>query len=221
MFTGIIEETGKIKSLIRKKDRQTLTVYCKDMSLQLKIGDSVAINGVCLTVTNRVMNEFEVEAVAETMSRTTVGHFKVGDIVNLERALKVDGRLDGHIVSGHVDSKSTILDIRRSAEGLLFEILTPALFSRYIIEKGSVSVDGISLTIAKLNPASFVTAVIPHTFESTALKHKKQGDLVNLEFDILGKYVERMLHHKQLGQWDAVSREKIDWNFLKETGFLN
>lgn len=221
MFTGIIEATGKIKSLIRKKDRQTLTIYCKSLALQLKIGDSVAVNGICLTVTNRVLNDFEVDSVSETLSKTTIGNLKVGDLVNLERALKVEARLDGHVVTGHIDSKSTILDIRQNEGGILFEIVTPSLFSKYLVDKGSVAIDGISLTIARIHKSSFVVAIIPHTFEYTILKYKKAGDLVNIEFDVIGKYVENMLQNKKIGEWETISHEKIDWNFLKETGFLN
>ncbi|MFC1767779.1 riboflavin synthase [Candidatus Margulisiibacteriota bacterium] len=220
MFTGIIEDTGKIKKLVRKKDRQMVVVYSKELSLELKIGDSVAVNGVCLTVTNRVMRDFEAEVVPETMSKTTLGSLKVGDLVNLERAMKMEGRFDGHVVTGHIDCRSTILEINSDSKGLIFEIVIPASFSKYIIDKGSISVDGVSLTIAKVKKGSFGVAVIPHTFNRTNLRHKKAGDLVNLEFDVLGKYVEKMLGSKA-ENLSAVSGKGIDWDFLKKAGLVN
>jgi len=221
MFTGIIESAGKINKLIRKKDRSTFTVYSKDLALGLCIGDSVSVNGVCLTVTNRVMNEFEVEAVPETLSKTTLGDLRIGDTVNLERALRTDGRFNGHIVTGHVDSRAAIIDIQTGAVGLLFEIVTPPNFSKLVVDKGSISIDGISLTIAKVKTTSFIVAVIPYTFENTNFKHKRVGDIVNIEFDILGKYVERILSERYPGEWASVSDKKIDLEFLKKAGLIS
>ena len=221
MFTGIIEETGKIRSVVRKKDRQELSVYSKTIPNEVKVGDSVSVNGVCLTVTGRVLNDLKVDVVPESLSKSTISGLKVGDLVNLERAMKAEGRFDGHIVSGHVDSRSTVIDIQKNDRGTLLEIVIPGVFSKYIIDKGSIAIDGVSLTIAKTKRTSFVVAVIPHTYEHTNLKYKKAGDLVNLEFDALGKYVEKMLESRLAGELQGASNRTIDLDFLRRTGFLN
>lgn len=215
MFTGLIEETGYVKSIVKNTNGATLVITCKLILGDIKIGDSICVNGVCETVTNIFSDGFEVRISDETLSITTLGNLKNGDILNLERALALNSRLGGHIVSGHVDCIGKLTSIEKLSDfyNLTFEI--PENKSKYIVYKGSVTINGISLTIADITDNIFKVAIIPHTYQNTTLKNLKIGDIVNIETDILGKYVEKMLSAKDNKKEDTIS---ID--FLKENGFV-
>jgi riboflavin synthase len=191
LFTGLIEEVGKAKEIKRSSKGARLKVECHKVLEGTKIGDSVAVNGDCLTVVEIGNNYLSFDVSYETLTRTTLGLLKTGETVNLERALKLGDRLGGHLLLGHVDTTTKVLSIKREGEGFRFFFKLPGRFSHLIVEKGSIGIDGISLTVAELSKEHFTTAIIPLTYENTNLKHKKPGNTVNLEFDIIGKYLER------------------------------
>ncbi|MEO2065108.1 MAG: riboflavin synthase [Desulfurobacteriaceae bacterium] len=199
MFTGIVEEIGKVKGIKKGSKSSKLTIKCRAVLEGTRIGDSIAVNGVCLTVVEigRELLTFDVSY--ETLKRTTLSLLKPGESVNLERALRLGDRLGGHILQGHVDTTTKVTSIKREGEGYRFSFKLPKEYSHLVVEKGSIGIDGISLTVAELLPDSFSVAVIPHTFENTNLKFKRSGNLVNLEFDIIGKYVEKMVKSAQKG----------------------
>ena len=185
MFTGIIEELGKVSALIKGDKSLKLKVECSKVTDGLLLGDSIAVNGVCLTAVSFGSSFFEADISYETIAKTSLNNIRSGSVVNLERALTLSSRLGGHIVQGHVDGT-----------GRLF-ISYPDYLDKYIISKCSIAVDGISLTAADVNSNSFEVAVIPHTFENTNLKYKKNGDIVNLESDIIARYVEKMVYDEE------------------------
>lgn len=193
MFTGIVEETGSVYSMAMGAQSAILTIEAKTVLEGTKIGDSIAVNGVCLTVTAMQGGRFSADVMAETLRRSSLGALHRGSKVNLERAMAADGRFGGHIVAGHIDGTGTILSMKREDNAVWVEIGTSDNILRYIIEKGSIAIDGISLTVAELTTKSFSVSVIPHTGQETTLLHKKTGDVVNLENDLVGKYVERLL----------------------------
>jgi riboflavin synthase len=193
VFTGLVEEVGKVKELRKFSKGTRLKVGCRKVLEDAKVGDSVAVNGVCLTVVEVERESLSFDVSYETLRRSSLSLLKAGEAVNLERALKIGDRLGGHILQGHVDAITKITGIKREGEGYRFTFKIPKGFEHLLVEKGSVGVDGISLTVAELFKEEFSVAVIPHTYENTNLKFKRAGDLVNLEFDVLGKYVERML----------------------------
>lgn len=193
MFTGIVEEVGRVKLIIPKGKAKVFAISSKKLLGDVKIGDSVAVNGVCLTVFEKLNDHFKVEAVEETIKKTNLGSLKTGDRVNLELSLKLGERLGGHIVLGHVDTTGLIENIIKLQNSWVFEIKFPSEFEKYVIPKGAISVDGISLTIADVNDDKFKVSIIPFTWENTNLRFKKTGDRVNLEFDFFGKYVENFL----------------------------
>lgn len=215
MFTGIIEELGLVKSLIKKSSGADITIQCNKVLENTKIGDSIAINGCCQTVVEIFGDTFKANVSEETLSVTNFSTLKTGDVVNLERALTPQTRMGGHIVQGHVDCAGKFIKKEQLNEfyNLYFEV--PENQSRYIVKKGSIAVNGISLTVAGVDQNIFHAAVIPHTFENTNLKFLKTYDNVNIETDILGKYVEKLLSVS-----DNNSESKIDENFLKENGFM-
>ncbi len=215
MFTGIIEELGLVKSLIKKSSGADITIQCNKVLENTKIGDSIAINGCCQTVVEINEDTFKANVSEETLSVTNFSTLKPGDVVNLERALTPQTRMGGHIVQGHVDCAGKFIKKEQLNEfyNLYFEV--PENQSRYIAKKGSIAVNGISLTVAGIDQKVFHAAVIPHTFENTNLKFLKTYDNVNIETDILGKYVEKLLSVS-----DNNSESKIDENFLKENGFM-
>ena len=194
IFTGIVEETGKIESVANGNKSAIITIIADKVLKGTKIGDSIAVNGVCLTVTSISGNKFTADVMAETIRRSSLGTLKHGSKVNLERAMAADGRFGGHIVSGHIDGTGVIRSLEREDNAVWVEIETPDKLLKYIVEKGSIAIDGISLTVAKLTDDSFSVSVIPHTGEETTLLAKKPGDIVNLENDIVGKYVERLMN---------------------------
>ena len=193
MFTGLIEELGSVRGRVRRGAFQQLEIEAECVLDGLQVGDSVNIDGVCQTAVAIGESGFAVETVAETLSRTTLGTLGIGQVVNLERALRADQRLGGHLVLGHVDGIARIRQrIERDGEHR-FEIEPPPALARYIATKGSVALDGISLTVAEVSGDAFTVAVIPHTFDNTKLSHRRVGDSVNLEVDVIARYVERLL----------------------------
>lgn len=193
MFTGIIEELGTIDAVSGNTDLRRFRIRAPRTSAELAIGSSVAVEGVCLTVVELDDGGFTVEAVPETLARTTLGMRDRGDRVNLERPLAASGRFDGHIVQGHVDGVGEVMAVFADGDNRRLRIRPPAGLLRYVVEKGSVTVDGVSLTVAALTAEDFEVALIPHTLAVTTLGDRVAGDGVNLEVDILAKYVERLL----------------------------
>jgi len=194
MFTGIIEEIGTVKKVIPESKGRKLIIKAGRILEDCKPEDSVAVNGVCLTVTDMLQGAFVVNAVSETLNRTTLSKIKTGTPVNLERALTLNKRLGGHIVQGHVDLVGRILSIKRDGEARVVEVSIPDLSKeKYIVEKGSVTINGVSLTVAESGRSGFKMAVIPYTWDNTVFHILKQGDEVNIEFDIIAKYVEKIV----------------------------
>ena len=223
MFTGIIEETGKVEAVAKGSNSAVITIAAVKVLEDTKIGDSIAVNGVCLTVTSISGRKFSADVMAETLRRSSLGSLKHGSMVNLERAMAANGRFGGHIVSGHIDGVGVISSFEKEDNAVWVEIETPAKILRYIVEKGSITIDGISLTVAKLTDSSFAVSVIPHTGEERTLLNRNPGDIVNLENDIVGKYVERLMNFKTDDR-DNKSEERnnsdsITMNFLNENGF--
>ena len=193
MFTGLIEEVGSVIAVSADKGGAQLRIAASRMAEKIRRGDSLAVNGCCLTVSSQSGNQLIFDLLDETFDRTNLKALRRESPVNLERALAADGRLGGHFVQGHIDCTSRILDFEESARDHRLEIDLPAGFAHYIVNKGSIAVDGMSLTVAEVLPKSFVVWIIPHTKRHTNLDRAEVGDFVNLEFDILAKYVERML----------------------------
>ncbi|PKB73844.1 MAG: riboflavin synthase [SAR202 cluster bacterium Io17-Chloro-G8] len=189
MFTGIVEEVG----VVAKISDNGMTVLATKVTEDLKLGDSIAVNGTCLTAVSFDRTEFSVDLSPETVRRTSLGRLSVGGPVNLERALLASDRMGGHIVQGHVDGTGRIMSTKRNGDSTIFRIRVPKRLNRYIVEKGFVAVDGISLTVVKIGASSFTLAVIPYTLKNTNLGALSVGDRVNLEADILAKYVESLL----------------------------
>lgn len=197
MFTGIIETMGTIRQVLDRPGGagRTLSIVAPPVIDGLKIGDSIAVNGTCLTVTSIGPDQFDAEAVPETLRLTNIGDLSTGHFVNLERPMRADGRFDGHIVQGHIDGIGEVESVVPEGEGKRLRVRFPEALDRYIVHKGSVTVDGISLTVADIDSGWFDVAVIPHTIEVTVLGQRQAGDKVNLEVDVIAKYVERMLEH--------------------------
>lgn len=193
MFTGIVEEVGKIKKIERNTVSAKLSIEADKVLQEVKEGDSIAVNGICLTVTSFTKNSFTADVMHETMNRTTLGKLKENSPVNLERALSVMGRFGGHMVSGHIDGRGKIVGIEKDDNAVLFTIETTEKILRYIVEKGSIAINGISLTVARVDRKNFTVSVIPHTLRVTSLGSFQKGDEVNLENDIVGKYIEKLL----------------------------
>ena len=230
MFTGIIEEVGSVQNIVQDSESAIITINASKVLDGTNIGDSIAVNGVCLTVTSISGNRFTADVMAETLRRSSLGSLGHGSCVNLERAMAAGGRFGGHIVSGHIDGTGVIRSIEREANAVWVEIATPKLLLKYIVQKGSIAIDGISLTVAKLTDDSFSVSVIPHTGEETILLKKKKGDIVNLENDVIGKYVERLLMFQKpdscndksyLTQRDSMitGKSEITMEYLYENGF--
>lgn len=212
MFTGIIEEIGKIQGIQKRANSAALSVEASEIMQDSYLGDSIAVNGVCLTVTSVFPNGFTADVMHETLNRSSLGSMRIGSFVNLERAMPANGRFGGHIVSGHIDGTGTISDIRRDDNAVWYTIKAPSSILRYIIEKGSIAIDGISLTVAMVDNDSFSVSVIPHTASITTLSHHRIGDSVNLENDCIGKYVERLMTKE-------IQNNNITAEFLVKHGF--
>ncbi|MCL5030723.1 MAG: riboflavin synthase [Bacteroidetes bacterium] len=196
MFTGLVEETGRLTEKIKTGNGFQLSFEAKKVMDDLEIGSSISVNGVCLTVVKKDSENFSVDAIEETLKKTNLGSLKVGEKVNLERPLKADARLGGHFVLGHVDTTGKIIDIKELSNSHFVKIMYPKDFKNYLIYVGSISIDGVSMTVAELKDDTFSVGIIPHTWEETIFSTKKIGDTVNLEFDVLGKYVEKIMQAK-------------------------
>jgi len=195
MFTGLIEEVGRVAAVRADNRSSRLQIAAPQIAKQTRSGDSIAVNGCCLTLASRRGNDLTFDLLEETIARTNLKKLRRNDQVNLERPLRADGRLGGHFVQGHIDCASPILAFDKKDVDFRLEISLPAEFASYVAPKGSIAVNGISLTVAEVLPGSFVAWIIPYTKNHTNLDRAKADDLVNLEFDILAKYVERMLRH--------------------------
>lgn len=217
MFTGIIEEIGKIKNIRHGSQSARLEISCKKVLEDIHIGDSIATNGMCLTVTDFSASSFRCDIMHESLNRTSLQSLQAGSAVNLERAMPLNGRFGGHIVTGHVDGLGRIQSMEKDDNAIWFHIQTSDEILRYVVEKGSIAIDGISLTVAGVGPQSFSVSIIPHTIKETCLQYKKEGDSLNLETDILGKYVEKLLDLSQ--QKPDSKKSHIDRNFLARHGF--
>ena len=193
MFTGIIEEIGTVKGVKRGNRSVVLEVQAKKVLEDLKVGDSIATNGVCLTVTSFTGSVFCADVMPETMQRSNLGELRAGDRVNLERALTLNGRLGGHIVTGHIDCPGKLAGRETDENAIWISVATSGELLRYIVDKGSITIDGISLTVVSVNDAGFTVSIIPHTQDETTLVKKKIGDTVNLENDVIAKYVEKLM----------------------------
>lgn len=218
MFTGIIEETGMIEGIKHGAKSSALTISANKILEGTRLGDSICTNGVCLTVTKLGRNTFQADVMAESLRRTNLGDLKAGDRVNLERALRLSDRLGGHIVSGHVDGTGRIQSFIREDNAVWVTIETKPEILKYIIEKGSITIDGISLTVAAVDDKVFKVSIIPHTGEETTLLKKKAGDRVNLENDLIGKYVEKLLRGD--GEEEKPAKKTISEDYLREYGFI-
>ena len=212
MFTGIIEEIGTVRRIEHGAKGARLTIQAKTVREDTRIGDSIATNGVCLTVVSMTGDSFSADVMAESLRRSSLGTLQGGSPVNLERAMAANGRFGGHIVSGHIDGTGTIASQKREDNAVWVKIKTPAPLLRYIVEKGSIAIDGVSLTVAAVTDTDFSVSIIPHTGTQTILLGKKPGDPVNLECDVIGKYVEKLTAPHKTGG--------ISTNFLAENGFL-
>jgi len=212
VFTGIIEEIGKIQGIQKGVSSAVLSIQASEIMQDIHLGDSIAVNGVCLTASSIFPNSFTADVMHETLNRSALGKLRAGSSVNLERAMAANGRFGGHIVSGHIDGTGTVSEIRRDDNALWYTIKTSLSVLRYIIEKGSIAIDGISLTVARVNKDSFSVSIIPHTASLTTLSSRRVGDSVNLENDCIGKYVERLMGKE-------VKNNTITAGFLAEHGF--
>lgn len=217
MFTGIVEEKGKVQHIQQTGDAIIMTIQAADILLDVHLGDSIAINGVCLTVTKFDQSTFSVDLMPETVRNTSLRDLNVRSEVNLERAMSANGRFGGHFVSGHVDGIGTIKSKRTEHNAIYYEIEVAKELRKYMMMKGSVAVDGTSLTIFGLTADTFTISIIPHTVQETIIGQKGPGEIVNIECDMLTKYIEELMMQRFSSE-DAPS-EKMTESFLKEHGF--
>ena len=211
MFTGIVEEMGTVRRLNQSPNRCELELSATKVLEGTQIGDSIAVNGVCLTVIRMDKDHFTADVMPETLRRSNLGQLKTGSKVNLERAMAADGRFGGHIVAGHIDGTGTIRSMQPEGNAVLVTISAAPKLLRYVVEKGSIAIDGISLTVAKVSHTDFTVSLIPHTGEETTLLKHRSGEIVNLETDIIGKYVEKLMQPKRAGG---------RWELLQQNGFF-
>lgn len=221
MFTGIIEEVGSVASIRKGAHSCVLTVNASRVLEDVHLGDSIATNGVCLTVTSFTNHSFSADVMHETLNRSSLGSLHIGSPVNLERAMLAGGRFGGHIVSGHIDGVGTISSIKEDDNAVWYTVEAPSNILRYIIEKGSITLDGISLTVAKVTNSNFSVSIIPHTRAQTNLASKKVGDVLNLENDLVGKYVERLMLQPIAASQEQPEQKSsgITKEFLSHYGF--
>jgi riboflavin synthase len=221
MFTGIIEGLGTVSGIASSGPGKRLAIESDFALDQTKIGDSISVSGACLTVVKLHAKRFEVDVSPETLAKTTFGNVKMGDRVNLERAMRLSDRLDGHLVSGHIDGLGILQHREQIGNAILVTIGASKAITRFMIAKGSVAVDGISLTINSSTDTEFGVSIIPHTAKITTVGIKRLGDPVNIETDMIGKYVERFMTHPRSGESEAMSANSgIDMDFLAKTGFI-
>ncbi len=216
MFTGLIQSVGKVQSLKRQGNSAQLQVSSSLVDNGLQLGESIAVNGACLTVTAWNKSSFSVDISPETMQCTTLGKLAPNQLVNLERALRLSDRLGGHLVSGHIDCIATVRRRHQDQNAIRFEFAVPPEVMRYLVVKGSVAVDGISLTVNRVEADRFAVTVIPHSLEMTTLNDCREGSQVNIETDLLGRYVERLL----VGRTAASQDQELNVDFLAKNGFL-
>lgn len=216
VFTGLVEEIGTVRSIRHGRTSAVLSVRAETILSDLKTGDSVAVNGVCLTAASVDARGFTADVMPETIDRSSLGTLGTGSLVNLERAMSAQGRFGGHIVSGHIDGTGTITRLRRDESAVWYTVASPPEVLRYVVEKGSITIDGISLTVAKVTDIDFSVSLIPHTSAVTVLGKKKEGAVVNLEADIIGKYVEKLLNYRERSPRSATG---LTMDFLTENGF--
>ena len=216
MFTGIVEEVGAIKNIKRGQHSAVLTIHAKTVLEETRIGDSIAVNGICLTVTRLFPDGFSADVMHETLNRSSLAGLTAGSVVNLERAMPANGRFGGHIVAGHVDGVGHIANIRKDDTAVWYTVLAGPEILRYVVEKGSITIDGISLTVAAITEHDFTVSLIPHTRQVTNLGSKKPGSPINIETDVLGKYVEKMLSASPA---PGAASGGLTRTFLMENGF--
>ena len=220
MFTGIVEELGTIKKIIKGSVSETIEIEASKIMDDVKLGDSIAVNGVCLTVTEVFSSGFRADVMAETMRRSSLGSLKVNSPVDLERAMLATSRFGGHIVSGHIDGTGTISGVELEDNAVWFTIKADKSILKLIVMKGSIAVDGISLTVADLGEDYFKVSIIPHTIKETVLGFKKTGDIVNLENDIIGKYVQRLLSFEDEKKQKSKEKDASLMDALYKNGFM-
>ena len=225
MFTGLIEETGSILNIRPGSKSTSVSIKASKVLEDANVGDSIAVNGICLTVTSKSADNFTADVMPETIKRTNLHRLTKGSKVNLERALKLGDRLGGHMVSGHIDSTGEIIKITPDENAVLIEIWLSENLLPYIIEKGSVSIDGISLTVASVTKSSFTVSVIPHTKKMTTLEEAMSGQMVNIECDMIGKYIHNFVTNSHLINTNykddkETEPSKLDMGFLASNGFL-
>ena len=216
MFTGIIEEVGTIKNISKGIKSIKLTIGATKVLEGSKIGDSIAVNGVCLTITSMGKDFFTADIMPESLRKTSMANLTSGDKINLERALTLSSRLGGHIVSGHIDGVGTVIALKRDDNAMRITIEAEPKIMKYIIAQGSVTLDGVSLTVASVAKSNFTISLIPHTGEVTTLLSKGIGSSINIENDVIGKYVERLLH---FDQENTKQKSSLSLGFLQENGF--
>ncbi|MEW9096577.1 MAG: riboflavin synthase [Clostridiaceae bacterium] len=218
MFTGIVEEIGKVKGIKKGQQSASITIQSLKAIEDVKLGDSICTNGVCLTVTAFTKEDFTVDVMPETMRKSNLKDLSIGSHVNLERALKVSDRLGGHIVSGHIDGRGKIRGFKKEDNAIWITVEAPVEILKYVIYKGSITIDGVSLTVAHVDNSEFKVSIIPHTGEETILLMKRLGDEVNLECDIISKYVEKLVNFNNESKNHDES--SINLNYLSENGFV-
>lgn len=212
MFTGIVEELGRVIAINKEADNYRLKIGCSKVLEDTRLGDSIATNGVCLTVVELADDYFVADVMAETLRRSSLGSLRINSRVNLERALTLNTRLGGHLVSGHIDCVGEITNIRKEKNASWYSIRLDRKYLRYIVEKGSVAIDGISLTVADVGQGDFRVSIIPHTKSETILEDKGISDIVNIELDLVGKYIEKLMGTGDQGN--------LNMDFLSKCGFL-
>lgn len=218
MFTGIVEELGRIRKIQKGRSSAVLEIEARKVLEGTRVGDSICVSGVCLTVTSLEGGRFTADVMHETLNRSALQNARPGSLVNLERAMAADGRFGGHIVAGHVDGTGRIRGIEKDDNAVWYTIGAGDEILRYVVEKGSIAIDGISLTVAKVEEGWFSISAIPHTIRETTLQVKHQGDLVNLENDVIGKYVEKLLGLAPAGEQTG-EKSRITREFLSRYGF--
>lgn len=209
MFTGIIEEVGTVKQIKHGQHSAVLTIRAQTVLEHTKVGDSIAVNGICLTVTQLYPDSFSADVMHETLNRSALAQLTIGSTVNLERAMPANGRFGGHIVAGHADGIGRIAKIRRDDTAIWYTVLAAPAILRYVVEKGSITIDGISLTVAAVDRESFSVSTIPHTVRQTNLHDRREGDPVNLETDMIGKYIEKLLRPASGEKRSSITREML------------
>ena len=219
MFTGIVEEMGTIRSIRRGAHSAVLSIGAELVLSDLKIGDSVAVNGVCLTATGKDSGGFTADVMHETLNRSSLGTLVPGSRVNLERAMAAAGRFGGHIVSGHIDGTGTITALRKDDNAVWYTVQAAPSLLRYIVEKGSITIDGISLTVAAVDGEGFSVSTIPHTVAQTNLSQRRRGDPVNLETDVVGKYIEKLLRPEETKPHTPANESTLTKEMLLRCGF--